>query len=118
MSFVAKENMILGAFLLLVIDRGVALYFVREKAAKVLDKFPNGKRVPERLIVQWYFDEFLPILAQSALAIFILVSFVQLTDRPSLSNDFGRLVFAVISFMLSVGGTVVNICIEKVDRRA
>jgi hypothetical protein len=42
---------------------------------------------------------------------------MQIIQKDIVANDIGRAAFAVFGFLLSVGGTLLNILIERVELR-
>jgi hypothetical protein len=109
-----KETLILCAFLLLVADRTLVLFFIRVKAKKTLKK-SGGSGSRERRLLSCFLKEFTILQAVSLLACFATLCLMQVIQRDSLSNDVGRAIFAAIGFLLSIGGTLLNVCIERLE---
>lgn len=116
MSDALKEALIISAFLLLVIDRGLVLCAICTKARKILVRPSNSAELEVRML-NFFVDRFHLLLMGLPLAVFTALSLMQVIQRASLSNDTGRAIFALLAFMLSVYGTLLSICIERIDLR-
>ena len=119
MTDLAKDNLFITAFLLLVLDRLAVLYVVKVKAEKVLAKNPtttNGRRKFQKQALEILDADYWLILAIALLAAFGLLGWMQIDDREIISNDIGRVLFAGMSFLLSIAGTMMNLCVERLSQ--
>ena len=111
------EMLVLTGFLLLIVDRTYALTAIRIKAQRILKKRPPDVDF-ERKLLSFFIAEIPLIVCGITLISFLVLGLMQVLYRDGLSNDVGRAVFGAISFVVSVGGSSLNVCLERIDLRA
>ncbi len=115
---VTKENLIISAFLLLILDRVGVLFVIKLKGLRALRKAPGQggrRRVPSQML-EALDQEFVFMIACLAVLTLLVLCEMQTLQPELLVNDVGRLVFAGIGFVLSVTGTAMNVCLEMLDK--
>lgn len=115
MTEAVREMLIVTVFLLLILDRSFALFAIKIKATRILRKRGQGI---ERFVLEVFTKEFLIISAGTLLIFLGLLLSLQVWERQTLSNDVGRAVFAGFGFLLAAAGTLLNVCIERLDLKS
>jgi hypothetical protein len=112
-----QEFLILSGLLLLVLDRTIVLAAIRTKAIKALSR--------RRVLLTWrvatILGRFVNLYATLAMSVLLLcflsLGLMQVFSREALSNDVGRALFGLYGFVLSVGGSLLNICVERLEMK-
>ncbi len=112
-----KDGLIVTTFVFIVVDRLLLLAALRFKAIRILMKSANGVAF-ERWLLQFFTKEVGTIVTTILLTCFLILGLMGILSRESISNEVGRVVFGAIALALSVFGTLLNGCMERIDLRS
>lgn len=107
------------AFLLLVTDRVAALLVASRKAKRVLARKVDSSTPLDYQIrsVRWFENCYWVIQAIICLIAFWVIGFLQIVNPTLIEDKLGKIAFASVGFLISIGCSTMNAMIEEIDRR-